>query len=545
ASTNDKIAGALLLGVLAVAMSPAATLAIIQETRARGTFTSLALGVVIVADLVLVAMFLFSFKLSELLVSPAGFDMDKLLAAVPGIGEEFGFALIIGAVAGVIFILYIRYVEREMLLFTVALIFATTYVTNVFHAETLLAFLTAGFIVQNMSRYGYTLIHALEKISLPVFIIYFMTQAAQLDLKGVVAYLPLTLIMAAVRTGAFYGSARFALRLTKSSDDAQRLLWLAFISRGGIDLVLADKVAKATLANGEVMFSWGVDFQTVIMSTVVVHIIAGPSLLKYALGQAGETEEARRASAQRQGSAEFDGSGDEVVLHGEFDTPDFPNRYLNEHLFELRSSLLRLHSELIASPIERRRVQLEQSLEHVNKEVEQGLDQLEALARESNAATDKALAQDIRKLHTQSRRKLQRHIQSWERLPPLAFTVESAERLILEIQKLEDFENHIIVEFEPELYDVDSADKGIFRLLRRFRRIQRRIAGDARRTIPIGRLWRYYLELAIPRYLSRAAASNAPPHELFWYDLGRYIRRYDEAFLRAIAELEPPEDVPE
>ena len=64
--TNHTYAVALLFGVFGIAMSPAATLAILQETKASGRFTSLALGVVIVADLVLVAGFLAAVALSIL-----------------------------------------------------------------------------------------------------------------------------------------------------------------------------------------------------------------------------------------------------------------------------------------------------------------------------------------------------------------------------------------------------------------------------------------------------------------------------------------------
>ena len=51
---NERWAAAILLGVFAMAMSPAATLTIIQETRSKGNFTSLSLGIVVVGDIVLV-----------------------------------------------------------------------------------------------------------------------------------------------------------------------------------------------------------------------------------------------------------------------------------------------------------------------------------------------------------------------------------------------------------------------------------------------------------------------------------------------------------
>jgi len=89
---------------------------------------------------------------------------------------------VIGAVTGLLFILYFRFVAQEMLFFTVGTIFATSYVCDVLHAEKLLAFITAGFIVQNLSKHGHDMIEALERISLPAFVVYFTIKAAGLNL---------------------------------------------------------------------------------------------------------------------------------------------------------------------------------------------------------------------------------------------------------------------------------------------------------------------------------------------------------------------------
>ncbi len=525
----DQIAGALMLGILAIAMSPAATLAIIQETRARGSFTSLVLGVVVVADLALVALFLVGFSLSKLLVSPEGFSAAALAAALPGIGAEFGFALIIGAATGVAFIAYIRYVEREMLLFTVAIIFTTSFLCKIAHAETLLAFLTAGFIVQNFSRHGHDLIHALEKISLPVFIIYFMTQAAQLDLNGVAAYLPLTLILATARAGAFWGSAKLTSRLIPNDPSKDNLLWMTFLSRGGVDLVLAGLVASAVYENGAPIFTWGADFQTVIMSTVVVHIVLGPPLLKYALGKAGETDDARAPSSASTSGETSSPKPTRVVA--EFPKPDFPDRYLNARLYELRDALIDLHTDLIARPFERRGDDLASSLRDARLEVDASLDRLdELLSTAQSFESDAALARAVEKLHNQSRKRLQPFVQVWEQVDPIAFGPDHADDLIFAVSRLEDFENHCIVELEPQLFDVDAASTRYGRLVRRARRIQRVVAGKGRRTIPLGRLWRYYIELTVPRYLAQAAQDSAPEHEAFWFELGNHLRNLDSTF---------------
>lgn len=519
--TMHRVAAALLFAIMAVAMSPAATLAILQESKAKGKFTSLVLGVVVVADLALVALFLVGLSLAKLLISPEGFSSGALLGALPGIGLEFAWALVIGAVMGVLFILYIRYVEREMMLFTVAIIFAGSYVCKMMHAETLLAFLTAGFVVQNFSKHGHDLIHALEKISLPVFIIYFMTQAAQLDLAPVVQYLPVTLILACVRAASYYGSARVTTRVVGADAVTQRYLWMSFLSRGGVDLVLAAMVAGA-------IEPWGKDVQTIIMSTVVVHIVMGPPLLKYALSGAGETEDGRQ---ERHKEAEsLSTLGGEAYEHEELPRPSFPDPYLNGRLTELRDQLETLHSRQIEAPLTARSRQLAESLEHLRAEISLGLESLHEMLDERHGETVEQQHKALIHLHTQTRRKLQPWIQLWEHLPPVAFSANSAQRLIDELRGMEDFESHYIVELEAHLYDGASAHHRHERVLRALRRAQRAFTGTSRRTIPIGRLWRYYMELAVPRYLASKVNGSASAHEIFWHEVEHYIHRFDEVF---------------
>ncbi|MEC9399648.1 MAG: hypothetical protein VX475_18610, partial [Myxococcota bacterium] len=55
-----------------------------------------------------------------------------------------------------------------------------------------------------------------------------------------------------------------------------------------------------------------------------------------------------------------------------------------------------------------------------------------------------------------------------------------------------------------------------------------------------GRLWRYYIELSIPRYLARAAVETGEPHETFWFELGRYLRRFDTIFEELLKIIDTP-----
>jgi Kef-type K+ transport system membrane component KefB len=281
-----RIAGALLFGVLAVGMSPSATLALLQEVRAHGKFTSLVLSMVVFADLILVATFLISLELAKLLISPEGLSWPSFVEALPQIGAEFGWALVLGVVVGIVIILYLRFVRREVLLFSLAVVFITAFVAARLHAETLLAFLVGGFVVQNFSRHGHTLIEAFDRIALPVFVIYFTAQAANLNLQAVTVYLPLTLLLVAVRVTLFWLGVGFGARKAGADDATRRRLQVSFWSQGGVDLVLAGIIA-------ETIPGWGADIQTVTMATILFYIVGGPPFLARVLDQVGESESAR------------------------------------------------------------------------------------------------------------------------------------------------------------------------------------------------------------------------------------------------------------
>lgn len=525
ATMGDRYAAALLFGVFAVAMSPAATLAILQETRAKGSFTSLVLGTVIVADLALVAMFLLAFQFDEILLSPEGFSATRLLTELPHIAAEFGYALALGVATGLVFILYLRFVKREHLFFTVLIIFATSFIAKLLHAETLLAFLTAGFIVQNLSKHGHEMIHALEKISLPVFVIYFMTQAAQLDLMAVGGFLALTGILTVVRTVALYLGSTLGAAWVNADSTTKRYLWMTFFSRGGVDLVLAAMVA------GSPLIPWGTEFQTVIMAIVVVHIIVGPPLLKVALDASGETEGSRRQT--REEAEAFDqlpSVGEISSIGASFPRPEFEDEALNERVLELRQMLVDLHRDDIAEPLEQKAEALRDSVNNAREELASSLDRLEIVLTSDEFASPEERAGAVADVHIEYLGLIADNVETWEQIQPEIVQHDQVFELIAHIRNREDFTTIYRVEKEDSLYDVAGDDNAWQRTVKGFRRLRRLLSGRGNRSVPLGRLWRYYVELTVPRYLARAANATAQLNERFWTDLGNHMRRVDDLF---------------
>ncbi len=69
---TERLAVALLAGAILVARSPSSAMAVINELRARGPFTRLALAVTVATDVVVIVLFAISSSLADALLSELG-----------------------------------------------------------------------------------------------------------------------------------------------------------------------------------------------------------------------------------------------------------------------------------------------------------------------------------------------------------------------------------------------------------------------------------------------------------------------------------------
>lgn len=511
-----RIAGALLFGVLAVGMSPSATLALLQEVRAHGKFTSLVLSMVVFADLILVATFLLSLVLAKLLISPDGLSWASLVEALPHIAAEFGWALVLGVVVGLLIILYLRFVGREVLLFSLAMVFVTTFVANRLHAETLLAFLVAGFVVQNFSRHGHTLVEAFDRIALPVFVIYFTAQAAMLDLRAVTVYLPLTLILVVVRIGLFVVGVGFGARKAGADDQTRRRLQVSFFSQGGVDLVLAAIIAES-------IPGWGADIQTVTMATILFYIVGGPPFLARVLDEVGESAAARERGAEQLAEARErsrTGTLDDDEQPAVLVEPDAEDPLLKQRLVELHGLLLGLRQSVIDEQVlaraRRRRAVVDELAATIRNALEVlGNEPSPREAERARALLDAAVAEAGNAIEHRE-------------LAP--FDGRTFARLFATLDRAQEYGQSFRVVRTDALF-VPRGGR-VARTIRLLRRARRAIAGPGHRTVPLGRLWRYHVSLAVPVALWR---TTRPAEAALWHELLEHYRQ-TRAQLDAIAD---------
>ncbi len=276
------LAIAALFAAVAIVHSPAVTMGILTETKARGPVARTTLGVVLVADVVVVLLFSGALALTRALVPAPGTPG----ALSPGIlAWEIGGSVLVGALLGGVVALYLRFVQRELLLFAVVVAFLGAEVARIAHVETLLTLLVAGFITGNMPRgAGLDLLHAMERSAAPVFVVFFALAGAYIHLDALVALWPVALAIVGARALGIWGGTLVGARWAKTGPQERRYVWLGLVSQAGVAIGLSAIVAESYPLRGAEM-------RTLLLAVITINEVAGQILFRVALGRAGEVRE--------------------------------------------------------------------------------------------------------------------------------------------------------------------------------------------------------------------------------------------------------------
>jgi hypothetical protein len=122
---------ALTFATVAFATSPAVTIALVIQTRARGPMTTAVMNAVVLTDVVVVVLFGVA---SSWAIQTLGSGGDGNLATQLAI-EIFG-SLGVGAALGLAVAIYLRFVGRELLLFLLGVVYVGSLVSTELHLDT-------------------------------------------------------------------------------------------------------------------------------------------------------------------------------------------------------------------------------------------------------------------------------------------------------------------------------------------------------------------------------------------------------------------------
>ena len=297
--TNGKltIAQAITLGAIGTATAPAATLMVVRQYKAKGPLTHLLLMVVAIDDAVGLVLFSASYGVANALEQG---HMDLLSVVVEPLMEIL-LSLLLGAVAGYLLNLlevYFHSRSKRMSL-SVAFVLLTVGV-SMLEVEVggvrcgfslLLVCMMTGTVFCNVCPTSEELMDRLDRWVSPINILFFVLSGAELDLT--ILSNPLVLLVGVVyiasRSLGKISGAYASCRATKCSPSIQKYLGITLLPQAGVALGMAAEAAQ--LSDGHMV-------RNVVLFSVLVYELVGPTLTRMALTAAGEIRPEGRTSAR-------------------------------------------------------------------------------------------------------------------------------------------------------------------------------------------------------------------------------------------------------
>ena len=281
---------AIIMGAVASATAPAATLMVIRQYKAKGPVTNTLLPVVALDDAVGLVLFSISFGVASALlageVSIAAIIIGPILEVVLSVG--------LGALMGYVFTYFERFFHSrsKRLAMSVAFVFLTIAISMLeFHIgdihvkfSPLLSCMMLGTIFCNICDFSEQLMDRLDRWTAPIFILFFVISGAELDLNVVadlvVVIIGLTYILSR-SAGKYYG-ANLSAKMAKSEPNIVKYLGITLLPQAGVALGMA-KQASALPEIGSIILN-------LTLFSVLIYELVGPYLTKVALTKAGEID---------------------------------------------------------------------------------------------------------------------------------------------------------------------------------------------------------------------------------------------------------------
>ncbi|MEN0065108.1 MAG: cation:proton antiporter [Myxococcota bacterium] len=280
-STASLVALGSVVAALGFATSPAATIAVINSLGAKGPMARTVLSTVVLKDVFVITAFAATTTFAIGFVGGEGEGLETAFLHI-------GAAILGGVLLGIFIDAYLRYVGGELLLFLVAMIYTATFLVQEVGGEPALMFIVAGLVVGNFSSRGETLIHEVERLAMPVYVVFFTLAGANLHLDLIVSMAGPAVLLVGTRIVAMFVATRIGGLVGNAEPVVQRYGWLGFISQAGVVIALATK-AKDEVFTGEI----GDTLFSLLLAGVAINEVIGPVMLQFGLGYAGESADAK------------------------------------------------------------------------------------------------------------------------------------------------------------------------------------------------------------------------------------------------------------
>lgn len=281
---------AIVLGAIATATAPAATLMVVRQYKAKGKLTDILLPVVALDDAVGLIVFAVSFGVAKAMEN-GQFDLVSIIVN-PLL--EIVLSLLLGFIMGAIFTFSERFFSSNSKRLTIAITFvlATVGISMIklefgpvhISFSSLLVCMMLGTVFCNLCDFSEDMMERADKWTAPLFVLFFVLNGAELDLS---VFANWSIVIVGVvyiifRSLGKYFGAYSSAKLMKCDNSIVKYLGITLLPQAGVAIGMSLTAAK-DLESGSLI-------RNICLFAVLVYELFGPMATKIALIKSGDIQ---------------------------------------------------------------------------------------------------------------------------------------------------------------------------------------------------------------------------------------------------------------
>ena len=291
---------ALTLGAIAAATAPAATLMVVRQYKAKGAVTEVLLPVVALDDAVGLVIFAVSYGAAQSMNSGTANALSLIIEPL----SEVVLSLLLGGVTGVLLTIAERYFHshRNRNALIVGSVILTVALSQLhFQAgpfrlgfSTLLVCMMLGTVFCNYCPLSEELMLAADRWSGPALTLFFVLSgsALQFQVFSEISVILIGVIYIIARSLGKCSGARWSSGLAHSPEKVRKYLGITLLPQAGVALGMCTTAARTMGADGTLI-------RNIILFSVLIYELIGPSLTKMALTKAGDIQSIPKEVSER------------------------------------------------------------------------------------------------------------------------------------------------------------------------------------------------------------------------------------------------------
>lgn len=293
---NENLALALVLGAIATATAPAATLMVVRQYKAKGPVTDTLLPVVALDDAFGLMFFSVSFALAKTFATGENLTvMNVLVYPLLEIVCSLAIGFVIGVILGFAAKWFKSRANRLTLMITA--VFLGVGLCELFETfapfslSSLLLCMMIGATFCNINIEAIGIMDGCERWTPPVFMLFFILSSAELNLANLANIGLIGIVYLLTRSlGKYFGSLLGA-KAVKADKNVIKYLGLTLLPQAGVAIGMAQMVSKKFSEN-PLTSNVATTVVTVVLCATLVYELFGPVITKIALSKAGEIKNA-------------------------------------------------------------------------------------------------------------------------------------------------------------------------------------------------------------------------------------------------------------